>query len=91
MVPPISLIARDRVLRRGLHRGDLRADLVGRLGGLRGERLHLGGDHREAASGFAGARRLDGGVERQQVGLLGDRRDQLHHVADAACRTRQLA
>ena len=29
----------DRVLRRRLHAGDLRADLVGRLGGLRGERL----------------------------------------------------
>ena len=29
----------DRILRRGLHAGDLRADLLGRLGGLRGERL----------------------------------------------------
>ena len=64
----------DRVLRRGLHAGDLRADLLGRLGGLRGERLDLRGHDREAAAGFAGARRLDGGVERQQVGLLGDRR-----------------
>ena len=54
-----------------------------------GELLHLGSDHREAAPGFAGARRLDRGVERQQVGLLGDRRDQLDHVADAAGRLRQ--
>ena len=60
------------------------------LRGLRGERLHLRGDDREAAAGFAGARRLDGGVERQQVGLLGDRGDQLHDVADAARRLRQL-
>ena len=37
-----------------------------------GERLHLGGDHREAAARIAGARRLDGGVEREQVGLAGD-------------------
>ena len=41
-------------------------------------------------AGLAGARRLDGGVERQQVGLLGDRGDQLDHVADAARRLRQL-
>ena len=46
-------------------------DLVGRLRGLVGQRFHFGGDHGEAAAGIAGARRLDGGVERQQVGLLG--------------------
>ena len=33
-------------------------------------------DHRKAASGFAGARGLDGGVERELVGLLGNARDQ---------------
>ena len=64
--------------------GDLLADLVGRLRGLLGERLHLGRDHRKAAAGIAGARRLDGGVERQQIGLLGDGVDQFDHVADAA-------
>ena len=48
-------------------------------------------DDGEALAGLAGARRLDGGVERQQIGLLGDRRDQLDHVADAAGRLRQLA
>ena len=64
---------------------------LGRLGGLRGERLDLRGDDREAAPGLAGARRLDGGIERQQIGLLGDRGDQLHHVADAAGGLRQLA
>ena len=42
------------------------------------------GDHREAAPGLAGAGGLDGGVERQQIGLLGDVGDQPHHVADAA-------
>ena len=55
-----------------------------------GERLDLGRNHRETPSGLAGTRGLDGGVEREQVGLLGDRRDQLHHVADAAGRVRQL-
>src|SRR3546814_10805198 len=46
------------------------------LGGLHGERLHLAGHHGEALAGLAGARRLDGRVERQQVGLLGDVMDQ---------------
>ena len=53
------------------------ADLLGRLRGLAGERLDLLGDDRKAASGLAGARRLDGGVEREQVGLLRNRGDQL--------------
>ena len=57
-------------------------DFFGGLGGLVGQRLHLGGDHRKAAAGFAGARRFDGGVQRQQVGLRGDRVDQFDHLAD---------
>ena len=91
MVPLISLIAADRLLGRGLDAGDLLADLAGRLRGLLGQRLHLGRDHRKAAAGLAGARRLDGGVERQQIGLAGDGIDQLDHVADPARRLRQLA
>jgi hypothetical protein len=31
--------------------------------------LHLGRDDGESLAGIAGARRLDGGVQRQQVGL----------------------
>ena len=58
-------------------------DLLGRPGGLAGERLHLRRDHRKAAAGFAGAGGLDGGVEREQVGLAGDRLDQPDHLADA--------
>ncbi len=77
-------------LRCGLHAGDLGADLVGRLGGLRGQGLHLRGNHREAAAGFAGASGLDRGVEREQVGLLGNRRDQLDDVADAGCGLREF-
>ncbi len=67
-----------------LHAGDLRADVLGRLGGLPGQRLDFARHHGEAAARLAGTRRLDGGVEREQVGLLGDIGDQPHHVADAA-------
>jgi hypothetical protein len=44
--------------------------------------LHLGRDDGESLAGIAGARRLDGGVQRQQVGLTGDAGDQPHNVAD---------
>ena len=60
---------------------DFAADLVGRLLGLVGEVLDLGGNHREAAAGLAGTRRFDGGVERQQVDLAGDVADQLDDAA----------
>ena len=90
MVRSIAPIASIRARGRALHAGDLRADLLGRLGGLAGERLHLARHHREAAAGIAGARRLDGGVERQQIGLLGDVGDELDHVADAAGRLVEL-
>ena len=59
----------DRLLGRGLDAGDLLADLAGRLRGLLGQRLHFGRHHRKAAAGLAGARRLDGGIQRQQIGL----------------------
>ncbi len=55
----------DRAAGRFLHRQNVTRDLLGRLRGLDRERFHFGGDHGEAAPGFAGARRLDGGVERQ--------------------------
>jgi len=40
-------------------------------------------------TGFAGARRLDGGVERQEVGLSGDVADQLDDGADLLRGARQ--
>src|SRR5215831_12492269 len=52
------------------------------LGGLGGQRLHLLGDDGEAAASFASARRLDRGVESEQVGLLGDGGDEVDHVTD---------
>ena len=66
----------DRLAGRLLDRGDLGGDVVGRPRGLRGEAFHFLGDDREAAAGIARARRLDGGVEREEVGLAGDVADQ---------------
>ena len=45
-------------------------------GGLGRQRLDLLRHHRKAAAGGAGMRRLDGGVERQEIGLAGDRGNQ---------------
>ncbi len=60
---------RHGFLRRGLDLIDLRADILGRIGGLLRQALHLGGDDGEPLAGIAGARRLDGRIQRQQVGL----------------------
>ena len=46
--------------------------------------LTSGGDDGKAAAGLARARRLDGGVEGQQVRLSRDRLDQANDLADAA-------
>jgi hypothetical protein len=62
--------------------GDLLGNLLRRLGGLARQRLDFGGHDRKAAAGFAGARGLDGGVQRQQVGLRGDGVDEADDFAD---------
>ena len=59
------------------------------LGGLR-QRPHLVGDHREAASVIAGPRCLDRGIERQEIGLVGDVADGFRHIADAGGLLAQL-
>ena len=46
---------RHRLLCRGLHAGDLGADLVGRLGGLGGQHLDFLRYHRKALASLAGA------------------------------------
>jgi hypothetical protein len=58
------------------------ADVDGGLGGGGGELLHLVGDHAEALAGLAGARGLDGGVERQKIGRLGNLGDEDHDGVD---------
>ena len=72
----------DRAFGRGLDSRNLLADLGGGPGGLRGERFDLGRHHGETASRLAGARRLDGRVQRQQIGLTGDGADQIDNVAE---------
>src|SRR6185312_12548789 len=81
----------DRLLGCGLNAGYLLADLAGGLRRLFRERLHFRGHDRKTAAGLAGTRRLDGGVERQQIGLAGDGVDQFDDVADASGRLRQFA
>src|SRR5690606_29811761 len=72
-----------RVARAALDRLVELLDLGGGFGGAAGQVAHLVGHHREAAAGFPGPRRLDGRVEGQQVGLLGDAVDDFQHRADA--------
>jgi hypothetical protein len=48
------------------------ADLLGGFLAAFGQLAHLGGHHRKALAVLAGAGGLDGGVQRQQVGLVGD-------------------
>ena len=67
------------------------ADVLGGLRGLLGEFLDLVGDHGEALAGLAGACRLDGRVEREQVRLLGDAGDHLDDLADLGGALAQLA
>ena len=60
------------------------------LGGL-GERAHFVGDDREAAAVIAGARRFDGRVQRQQIGLVGDTADRAGDLADVLGAPLELA
>ena len=76
---------------RVLDLADLHGDFVGGLRRLGGEFLHLGGDHREAAARIARPRRLDGGVEGEEVGLLGDLLDEVQHLPDGLGRLGELA
>ena len=97
LIAPMSRMVRfdrrdrlDRTAGGVLHVGDLLGDVFGGLGGLAGQRLDLARHHGKAAAGLAGARGLDGGVERQQIGLLGDVGDEPDDVADALGRLAQL-
>src|SRR5579859_6496883 len=65
-----------------LDRGGLAGDVLGGLGRLLRQVLDFPGDNREALAGIACAGGFDGGVQREQIGLLGDHVDDLEDVAD---------
>ena len=65
-------------------------DFLGALVGRLGQRANLVGDHRKAASVIARARRLDRGVQGQEIGLVGDAADRLGDLADISRATLQL-
>jgi hypothetical protein len=66
-----------------LYRGvDQGLDLLGGCGGALRQRTHLAGDDGEALALLAGPRRLDRGVEGEDVGLEGDAVDGLDDVGD---------
>ncbi len=68
----------------GLDLADQRGDLARGALGLLGQLADLLGDDGEAAALLAGAGGLDRGVEREQVGLLGDAGDRVDDAADLA-------
>ena len=65
-----------------MKRRDLPGAFLGCLRGLTGEPLDLGCDDGKPAARLAGTRGLNGRVQRQQVGLAGNRSDQAKHIAD---------
>ena len=65
-----------------LHCADLVGDFPRGLRRALCEFAHFVGDDRKSAPLFAGARGLDGGVEREQVGLFCDFMDNLDDAAD---------
>src|SRR3954453_7256145 len=70
---------------------DERGDRGGRRLALLGQLADLLGDHGEAAALLAGARGLDGRVQRQQVRLLRDAGDRGHDALDLTRLRAQLA
>src|SRR5581483_10941431 len=61
---------------------DLLADILGGPGGFLGKFLDLVGDDGESLARFAGTCRFNRGVQGEQIRLLGDRGDDLKHLAD---------
>jgi hypothetical protein len=78
------LDAGDCRLRLALNGGDHLADLTGRLRCPFGEFAHLVGNDGESAPLFTRPRRLDGRVEGQQIGLIGDLANRLDDAADGS-------
>ncbi|MNW00516.1 hypothetical protein D3C71_1960220 [compost metagenome] len=58
------------------------ADFLDRQLGALGQAADFVGHHGKAAAGLAGTGRFDGGIERQQVGLLGNRANHIEDRSD---------
>jgi len=65
-----------------LQAGDQTLDFGGGAGGALGEGTYFVRDHSKSTSGLPGAGGFDGGVECQQVGLVGNRANNGEHAAD---------
>jgi len=65
-----------------LNIGDLNTDLFGGSCRLVGEPLHFGGNHGKPLAGFSGAGRFDCRVQRKQVGLIRNVRNERHDLTD---------
>ena len=72
----------DGLVGLGLDRLDQRGNILGGGARVLGQFADLVGNHGETAPSLAGARRLDGGVQRQQVRLLGNVVDHVDDLAD---------
>src|SRR5690554_3621382 len=72
----------DRFVGIGLNGLHQRLDLLGGRRGTFRQTLYLVRYHREATTGITSHRRLDGGVQRQNVGLVGNVVDQADDVTD---------
>src|SRR5689334_14005113 len=72
----------DGVLGVGLNRVDDAADLASRFRGAFREPLHFFGDDAEALAGIACGGGLNGRVQRQHVGLLGNLGEQIDDLPD---------
>src|SRR3990167_3125965 len=79
----------DSILRVGLNRLHQRRDLARSICGALRQSLHLFRNHGEAASRFTGACRLNGSIQGQNVGLLGNVRDQFGNFTNLLRRLAQ--
>ena len=61
-------------------------DFLGGRGRTLGQAAHFAGHHRKTTAVFAGARRFDGGIQGQDIGLEGDAVDQADNVENLARR-----
>ena len=77
------------VLRVGLDGAHDGGNLPRRVARALGQALHLLGHHREPSARLTGRCGLDGGIQRQHVGLLGDVGNQLGDLADLLRRLAQ--